>query len=118
MPEPKRISDVNSLVPYVRDRVLAILAAMRAEGFDPVVFEAKRSEERQRWLYAYGRTRSKGKKPITWTLNSRHLVGKAADIISKSRGWNDPTFFHALAEAAIAEGMHTIAQEACHVQYG
>lgn len=43
------------------------------------MFEARRSPERQKRLYASGRTRQW---PIvTWTLNSKHLEGKAVDIV-------------------------------------
>lgn len=81
------------------------------------MFEARRSDARQRWLYGVGRTHSLKRKPISWTLDSKHLKGKAADIISKSRLWNWPEFYKALAEEAEREGMHTLRVEQCHVEW-
>ena len=40
-PEPKRNTDLNSLEPYVAERVRRILKRMDARGYDPVVFEAR-----------------------------------------------------------------------------
>ena len=39
-----------------------------------------RTAERQKEMYAIGRTTDMGKKSITWTLNSYHMTGKAFDI--------------------------------------
>ncbi len=50
-------------------------------------------------------------------MNSRHLVGKAADIISKKRGWNWPEFYDALHVEAEKLGLEVIPQERCHVQW-
>lgn len=117
MREPRRNKDIDSLVPYVAERVNKILAAMEGRGFDPVVFEARRSEVRQKWLYGIGRTHDLNRKPVTWTLKSKHLVGKAADIISKSRFWNWPEFFCALREEANKQGMHVLRSEQCHIEW-
>jgi hypothetical protein len=116
-PEPKRNADITSLVPYVADRVEKILARMKARGFDPIVFEALRTKARQEWLYGVGRTHSLKRKPITWTLKSRHLAGKAVDIISKKRGWNWPEFYTALREEARREGMYALDVEQCHIEF-
>ncbi len=118
MKEPKRDAKLDDLEPYVADRVRQVIDAMRARGFDPVVFETRRSLERQRWLYGVGRTHSLRRKPITWTMFSRHLAGKAADIISRSRGWDWPEFYDALAEEAGDAGLHGIPHEGCHIQWG
>ena len=118
MSEPKRNKDLHSLEPYVRDRVEAMMAAMRSRGFDPVVFEARRSLERQRWLYGIGRTHSKTRKPVTWTMKSKHIHGKACDIVSASRLWDWPEFFVALRQEARKVGLTTLSFEACHVQWG
>ena len=115
MAEPKRCNDVDALVPYVASRVRTVLARMEARGFDPVVFETKRSLDRQLWLYAQGRTR-KGPK-ITWTLTSKHITGKAVDIISRSRGWYWAAFFDALRVEGEKVGLHTIPKEGCHLEW-
>ena len=118
MREPARCKDVDSLWEPFRRKVERLLERLRERGFDPVVFEAARSRERQEWLHGFGRTHHKGSKPVTWTMNSRHLAGKAADIISKSRRWNWPEFFKALKGEAARLGLVTIPQEDCHVQWG
>ena len=117
MKEPPRQSDLDLLVPYVKDRVEIIFAAMKARGFDPVAFETLRTLDRQKYLYAIGRTIQKTRKPVTWTLHSNHFAGKAVDVISKHRGWNWPAFFAALKEEAAKVGMHTLDVEACHIQW-
>jgi hypothetical protein len=100
----------------VKVAVQKLIHAMVQEGFDPVVYESKRTIERQKWLYGVGRTHDMNRKPITWTMNSLHLAGKACDIISKAHGWNDPAFFLALKKEAVKVGLTTIPQEGCHVQ--
>lgn len=117
MAEPKRISDINTLQPYVRDRILAVMATMRAHGFDPVVFEAKRTVERQKWLYGIGRTHHKDQRPVTWTLKSRHIAGKAADIISASRLWNWPQFYKTLKQEANKQELKVLSSEQCHIEW-
>lgn len=117
MAEPKRQNDINLLVPYVKDRVSNILNEMKSIGFDPIVYEALRSKERQAWLYGIGRTHSKNRKPVTWTMNSRHINGKAADIISKSKGWNNPKFYKALKRIANKYGMKVLKSEECHIEW-
>jgi hypothetical protein len=118
MQEPKRNNDINTLVLYIIPRVNAIMRAMQSRGFDPVIFEAKRTDERQKWLYGIGRTHHKTQRPVTWTMQSKHLVGKAVDIISKTRLWDWEAFYDALEEEAKKHGMHTIPNERCHIQYG
>lgn len=103
--EPPRIADINSLEPYVAERVRRVLRRLEEAGWDPVVHETRRTLERQMWLYGIGRWHSRNRKPVTQTIRSRHLVGKAVDIISRSKGWSDPRFFDALKKAAEAEGL-------------
>lgn len=117
MSEPIRQTSLATLEPYVADRVQRVLEAMKSRKFDPVVFEAKRTAERQSYLYSIGRTRELHRKPVTWTLKSKHLSGKAVDIISKTRGWNWPAFYDALQEEAAKEGLETIPVERCHIQW-
>ena len=116
--EPARCSDPESLWPPFREKLAKLIERMEKRGFDPVVFEARRSLARQRWLYGCGRSHHQDRKPVTWTMTSKHLVGKAADIISHSRAWSWPEFYSALKEEAKPLGLTTIKQEACHVQWG
>jgi|GEM_PF-2089402 len=116
MQEPARNTSLDALTPEFRSKLQKLIDAMKALGFDPVVFEAKRSLERQKWLYGVGRTHDKGKKPITWTMHSEHLTGNAADVISKKHGWNSVDFYTHLKAEAAEVGLHTIPQEGCHIQ--
>lgn len=57
--------------------------------------------------------------PVTWTLNSRHLTGTAADIVHATLGWDAPSaFWDALRDAAEAEGLQIgpPASDRAHVQ--
>jgi hypothetical protein len=115
--EPPRNRGIDSLWAPFRQKVATLLQRLAARGFDPVLFETRRSQARQEWLYGYGRTHHKASKPVTWTMHSRHLVGKAVDMISKKRGWNWPEFYDVLKNEAARLGLQIIPQERCHVQW-
>lgn len=79
---------------------------------DFLVTEGVRTPERQRELYAQGRTKP-GKK-VTWTLTSNHFVqasgyGHAVDLAPFPVDWNDLRKFHQIADAmkraALMEGV-------------
>lgn len=116
-PEPKRNRDINSLWEPFRKKVILLLQALEKRGYDPVIFEALRSVDRQKWLFGVGRFHSLKRKPVTWTMKSRHLAGKGVDIISKSKGWNYPAFFDALEDEARRLNLEVLAIEQCHVQW-
>ena len=52
--------------------------ACQALPFDVIVVEGVRTIQRQRDLYAQGRTKSG--KIVTWTMNSKHIDGLAVDL--------------------------------------
>lgn len=52
--------------------------ACRVLPFDVIVVEGVRTIQRQRDLYAQGRT--KPGKVVTWTMNSKHIDGLAVDL--------------------------------------
>ena len=118
-PEPKRITSITELWEPIQGRVEAVLEAMKRRGFDAVIFESRRRLERQRWLYGVGRTHHKQRRPVTWTLDSRHIPGKAVDIISKSRLRSWPEFYDALAEEGRNQGLDPLPAglERCHLQW-
>lgn len=88
---------LDSLQWYVKDRVLNILLEMRREGFDPYCNQGKRRPAQQI---------ANVKKGVSWTLFSKHLVGKAADIIDAKLGWGaSKAFWAALAAACRHQGM-------------
>ena len=117
MKEPPIQNDMRLLWEPFQKKIEVLLERMKKRGFDPKVFETKRSLDRQKWLYGYGRTHHIGCKPKTWTMKSRHISGKAADIISKSKFWNWPEFFSALRHEAVTLGLEVLDVEQCHVQW-
>ena len=66
--------------PRLREFYEALVPVAKQQlGYTPSIGETLRSPDRQRWLYAQGRTRPG---PIvTKTLNSRHLKGLAMDLL-------------------------------------
>jgi peptidoglycan L-alanyl-D-glutamate endopeptidase CwlK len=64
----------NAIDPYVREFKLQ----MEEEGARVRIGEVRRSVERQRQLYAQGRT-TPGP-VVTWTLHSKHIRGRAFDF--------------------------------------
>lgn len=76
-----RNAALDKLAPFFRGRVEAGLAAAHAAGLQVYVFESIRSVERQRWLYAQGRTRPG---PIVTNAAagySWHEYGLAVDLV-------------------------------------
>jgi len=73
---------------------------------DFTVLEGVRTPQRQKQLYAQGRTRPGPK--VTWTLNSRHFVnpatgyGHAVDLAPFPIDWTDTHKFDAISRAMFA----------------
>lgn len=117
MQEPKRIKDPNKLWQPFRVKVDLLVEWLKEEGEDPLIYETFRTNDRQKYLYAIGRTIQKNRKPVTYTMKSRHLVGKAVDIISRKNLWNDPMFFLKLKQGAKRFGLRVLSFEQCHVEW-
>ena len=120
--EPPRQDSLDLLYPPFKEALTKLLDWMKSQGEDPRPFETLRSAKRQAWLYGIGRKYELDRKPVTWTMQSLHLpgpdgLGRAADIISDSHGWNEPHFFALLKTGAKKFGLQTIPQESCHVQW-
>lgn len=67
-----------------------------------IVLEGLRTKERQAELYAQGRT--KPGKVVTWTLNSKHIEGRAVDIApasGKTILWNDLALFDRMIDCML-----------------
>jgi hypothetical protein len=101
--EPKIDRDPASLHGSVRGRFHRWKTQVEAQfpQFTVKVIETRRSEARQRWLYAQGRTR-KGK-IVTWTMDSRHRWGLALDFVlvrnvSGRIDWDAKTYERVLAK--------------------
>lgn len=88
----------------VHPKMLAVVErAIELTTQDFLVTEGVRTEERQRELYAQGRT--KPGKIVTWTLNSNHFknkrsgYGHAVDLCPYPVDWSDKRKFEAIAKA-------------------
>lgn len=80
--------DLSLLAPKFRAAVEAAIADCAAKGFPVKVAEALRSQERQAYLYAQGRTRPGSKVTNAPTnLTSWHGYGLAVDVIHETKGW-------------------------------
>lgn len=90
----KRNSNINSLNEETKQKILLFIKRLEQENLPFIVHEARRTQLRQKFLYAQGRNTSelvkKGvtefegrpeMKKITWTLNSNHKNGDAVDVI-------------------------------------
>lgn len=108
-PEVPASNDVSKLNPRFRAALMRALEEMRKAGFDPVISETIRTPERQRFLYGFGRAYDDGRGTVTNSIDAEHTwhgFGLAADIISKSMGWEAPeAFWNALGAAARDEGL-------------
>ena len=97
-----RLKGVHPDLARVVDRALML------SSVDFMVIEGVRTPERQRALYAQGRT--KPGRIVTWTLRSRHLVqadgfGHAVDLAPYPLDWEGPARFpkfDAIARAMFA----------------
>ena len=85
--------DIGELTPIAQTACNLFLEKCRAEGLNVLITETYRSQGRQDYLYAQGRTRS-GKK-VTWTKSSRHTSRRAWDICKNVKGaeYSDTAFF-------------------------
>lgn len=89
-------NSLELLHPTLRSDVEWILVELRKLGFEPVVFETGRTQERQNYLF------SKGASKKTY---SKHQDGRAVDIIEADAGWKSKPFFDALAAIAEQRGL-------------
>lgn len=84
MSEPKRISDLNELHPLVKQQAEMLLELCKQNGLNAKIIETYRTQERQDYLYAQGRTRPG--QIVTWTRSSNHTSKKAFDLIQNKVG--------------------------------
>ncbi len=94
------------LNPEFQSRLSRVIDRMRTEyGMDVEVFEGYRAQSRQNDLWAQGRTRPG---PIvTWTRQSRHTVGAAADVLIDG-DWAKGRGAILLSRVAAEEGLRTL----------
>ena len=89
---PPRVDRFAGLAPGFAVRLFATVQAARTAGLPVAVFETLRSDDRQRWLFAAGRTRPG---PVVTgassALRSWHGFGLAADLAFGGPGrWEWP----------------------------
>jgi hypothetical protein len=108
-------SDIAKLAPEFRERLERVIDRMKQEyGHAVRVIETVRTQARQDALFAQGRT-APGP-VVTWTRNSKHGKGLAADLMVDGQ-WQNPEGYAHLAEIAKQEGLRTLgARDSGHVE--
>lgn len=76
--DPRSERNLATVHPQLQKLGRELLRRLAAEGLTFKVTSGNRTKEEQRALYAKGRT-APGPK-VTWTLNSRHIGGRAIDL--------------------------------------
>ncbi len=97
-------SSTEVLDPVFAERLDRVVERMAEAGYQVTVTETLRTPERQQALYAQGRTDSKP--VVTWTLDSRHLSGTAADV--RLHGRNEAAGYALMHRIAKEEGLRTL----------
>jgi len=75
---------IELLVPELQEKYRLFKQAMKKAGIDFIVTCTTRTQAEQDELYAQGRT--KAGKIVTWTKKSKHVEGKAFDIVIVKNG--------------------------------
>ncbi len=93
--DPKNILGQSKLNPTVKGMVKQVLANTQAAGLNPYLFEGHRTMERQKELYAQGRTKPGGIVTKVNAGGSWHNYGLAVDIVfydakGKNPSWGAP----------------------------
>lgn len=95
--------DLDALTDPFRERLEQVMTRMESLGYRVRVLETHRTQERQEQLFAQGR--SAPGPVVTWTLNSNHRAGRAADL-HVSGGNGDG--YEVLARVAREVGLRTL----------
>lgn len=82
--------------------IAVVQRAIQLSSQDFSVLEGVRTKERQRQLYAQGRTAPGN--VVTWTMTSKHFAqsdgyGRAVDLVPFPLDWNTPAKFDAIGAA-------------------
>ena len=119
-----RYSELDLLHPTVRTAVEQILAQLAAENIPFRLFESYRTPERQRALYAQGRTAPGNRVTKAMPWSSYHQYGLAADFVLFIDGnWSWETggayrrYWERLHELGRAHGLEPLSWELPHLQY-
>lgn len=108
---------LSRLAPEFRKPLERVIRRMKSEfGHDVTVVETVRDQARQDALFAQGRT-APGP-VVTWTRNSRHTSGMAADLLIDGK-YGNAEAYELLARIAREEGLHTLGpMDPGHVELG
>jgi peptidoglycan L-alanyl-D-glutamate endopeptidase CwlK len=106
---------VADLDPALQDKLARVMERMRTEtGHDVQVAETFRPQSRQDALYAQGRETTGP--VVTWTQNSKHTQGRAADLVLDG-GTAGTDAYQALQRIANEEGLRTLgARDPGHIE--
>jgi len=100
------VREADALVPEFRGRVERVIARMKQEyGHDVTLVETARSQDRQDFLFEQGRTRPGN--VVTWTRDSAHTRGEAADLLVDGT-YDNAEGFARLQRIAREEGLRTL----------
>ena len=119
LPAPENVHSVerarDELNPVFNARLERVIERMKQEwGHDVRVVETHRSQERQDFLYAQGRSRPGP--VVTWTRSSKHTQGRAADLLIDGR-YDNAVGYARLARIAAEEGLRTLgARDPGHIE--
>lgn len=85
--------DISALTENAQKACNLFLERCTKAGLPVCITETYRSQERQNYLYAQGRTRSGN--IVTWTKSSRHTSRRAWDVCKNAKGqeYSDTSFF-------------------------
>ncbi len=110
------VADLEGLHPELKVRVERVITRMQDEfGHSVEVVETLRSQSRQNALFAQGRT-APGE-IVTWTRDSLHRHGKAADL-RVDGSWDNREAYTRLQQIAREEGLATLGdRDAGHVEW-
>ena len=76
--DPRSEKNLATVQPQLQRLGRELLRRLAAEGLTFKVTSGNRTKEEQAELYAIGRT--KPGVPVTWTMKSRHIGGRAIDL--------------------------------------
>lgn len=108
-PEVPAIRTLDGLAPKFREKVERVIERMHQFGRDATIAESLRTDERQAYLYGFGREYDDGRGIVTNAPTGNagwHKFGLAVDIISASQQWDAPSaFWTFLGVCAHSEGL-------------
>ena len=113
--------DIKLLAPQFYEMVDAVLIDLKSQGLDAGIYEAWRSDDRQRYLWESGRSRPG---PIVTNAKpgqSAHNWGLGADLTGKVNGkwtWDEKQFnYKLLRETYKKHGLQVVGFEYVHCEF-